>query len=57
MFIKKLFQHVIHHCACRLRYWKHEFTCWKNGDTRKAFKKKVDRCRYLELGDLIHNAG
>ena len=57
MFIKNFYTSISHSCGCRLRYWKYEFTCWRNGDTRKAFKKKVDRCRYLELPDLIHNAG
>ena len=40
-------------CKRRLQYWKHEHKCKRLGDTRDAFEKKVDRCRYLELSDLI----
>ncbi len=37
----------------RLHYWAHEYKCKRMGDTRGAFKKKIDRCRYLQLPDLI----
>ena len=40
-------------CERRLKYWAHEHKCKRLGDTRGAFEKKVDRCRYLELPDLI----
>ncbi len=40
-------------CRRRLSYWTHEYKCKRLGDTRDAFEKKVDRCRYLELRDEI----
>jgi hypothetical protein len=41
----------------RLKYMKHEFKCWKDGDTRDDFEKLVDKCRILRLKREIHNMG
>lgn len=34
-----------------------KYKMMKGGDPRDEFVKKVHRCRYLELSDIIENAG
>lgn len=39
----------------RLRYWMYELSIKLSGhDDRDLFEKHVDRCRYLELNEMIY---
>ena len=39
----------------RVRFALHEVKCKWNGDNRDEFERYVDRCRILELSNVIEN--
>lgn len=57
MFFKTLVSELKRRARNRVKFWKNELRYKTQGDNRDAYTKKVHKCRYLELPDVIYNWG